>query len=269
MTAKQIGARIRTRRRELDLTLQDVADRVHVARSTIQRYEAGTITQMKMPVLYSIAHALRVNQDWLIGVTNIKKSPVYDDPQITEIDTSTPHYHLDSIGISAQEYALIRSYRKAAPADQQIIDNIIARYPVEEIIVPPASKIIPLFGTAAAAGPGEFDTGLPWEEYSVPADSGASFAVRVSGDSMEPVLTDGQIALCVERQPQIGDVAVIMVNGALMVKQIIVDSFGNIFLRSLNRARHNLDLDIMASGNDTVTCYGTVILPKRPALVEQ
>ena len=35
------------------------------------------------------------------------------------------------------------------------------------------TKIIPLLSTAAAAGPGEMDTGLPWEKYTVPADSKA------------------------------------------------------------------------------------------------
>ncbi len=85
---------------------------------------------------------------------------------------------------------------------------------------------------------------------------------------MEPVLHDGQIALCAEKSPHIGDVAVMMVNGCLLVKQFIADNYGNLYLRSLNRARKDADLDIMASGNDTVSCYGIVILPKRPALAE-
>jgi len=171
--------------------------------------------------------------------------------------------------LSSLERRLLSAYRKASPSDRQIIDNIVARYPVEEIDAAAPEKIIPLFGTAAAAGPGELDTGLPWEEYSVPADCPAAFAVRISGDSMEPILQDGQIALCAELTPQIGDVAVMMVNGCLLIKQFMADNYGNIYLRSLNRSRKDADLDIMASGNDTVTCYGIVILQKRPALVDQ
>ena len=67
MPEKEVGARIKRRRKELNMTLQDIADRVHLARSTIQRYEAGTIGQMKMPVLYSIASVLDVSPEWLIG----------------------------------------------------------------------------------------------------------------------------------------------------------------------------------------------------------
>ena len=91
------------------------------------------------------------------------------------------------------------------------------------------------------------------------ANSTAQFAVRISGDSMEPELHDGEVVLCVRRRAQIGELAVIMVNGFLYVKQYIADSFGNIYLRSLNRQRKDLDVDIMASGNDTVTGYGVVI----------
>ena len=143
-----------------------------------------------------------------------------------------------------------------------------AYYPVDEIpeALPVEDKIIPLFGTAAAAGPGEMDTGLPWEDYAVPADSPADFAIRISGDSMEPVLHDGQIALCAEKTPQIGDVAVMQVNGCMLVKQFIRDSFGNLYLRSVNRDRSATDVDVKASGNDTVLCFGTVLLPQRPAL---
>lgn len=67
MTEKEIGARMHSRRAALGMTLQDVADRVHVARSTIQRYENGSIERMKLPVVFAIARALKVNPDWLIG----------------------------------------------------------------------------------------------------------------------------------------------------------------------------------------------------------
>ena len=68
---------------------------------------------------------------------------------------------------------------------------------------------------------------------------------------------------------QIGDVAVIMINGALVIKQFITDNYRNLYLRSLNRDRKDCDLDIMASGNDTVHVYGVVLLKKRPPLVDE
>lgn len=66
MDNKKIGNRIKSRRKELNLTLKQIADIVGVASSTIQRYENGTISQLKLPVLESIAKALDINPTWLV-----------------------------------------------------------------------------------------------------------------------------------------------------------------------------------------------------------
>ena len=60
---------------------------------------------------------------------------------------------------------------------------------------------------------------------------------------------------------------VILVNGFLLVKQYF-EVYGNIYLRSLNRERKDLDVDILASGNDTVNGWGTVIHRKIEAVKE-
>lgn len=70
MTNAEIGIRIAERRIELGLTMDDIAQKIGVAKSTIQRYEKGQIQKIKLPVIESIASALSVNPDWLIGNTN-------------------------------------------------------------------------------------------------------------------------------------------------------------------------------------------------------
>ena len=74
LTNKQIGFRIKSEREEKGMTLQDIADRIGVAKSTIQRYETGTIEKIKLPVISAIAKALEVNPSWIIGKTDIKSS---------------------------------------------------------------------------------------------------------------------------------------------------------------------------------------------------
>lgn len=125
-------------------------------------------------------------------------------------------------------------------------------------------RIIPLF--PAAAGPDDLAEGEPFEEYETDNEK-ADFAVRISGDSMEPFFQHGEVVLCQKRIPNDGDIAVMSVNGAIVVKQYI-SAYGNIYLRSLNRARKDRDIDILESGNYTVVGYGTVI-HKRIPLVEQ
>jgi len=70
----EIGKRIKQTREERNMSLQDVAEITGVARSTVQRYEAGRIDKLKLPVIESIARALQVRPDWIIGKTE-KKFP--------------------------------------------------------------------------------------------------------------------------------------------------------------------------------------------------
>lgn len=64
---KEMGKKMRDKRKELKLTLDDVADNVKVAKSTIQRYEAGKIATPKIPVVREIAKSLGVSSNWLLG----------------------------------------------------------------------------------------------------------------------------------------------------------------------------------------------------------
>lgn len=68
----EIGKRIKTVRAEKEMSLDDIAVEIGVAKSTIQRYENGKIHTPKLPVLHAIANALNVNPAWLIGTSDQK-----------------------------------------------------------------------------------------------------------------------------------------------------------------------------------------------------
>lgn len=164
--------------------------------------------------------------------------------------------------LSNREFILVQKFRKADEGKKQAVEAVLDGVSLRE------TKIIPLFGSSFAAGsfePGTQDE--PFEDYEVDADSKTEFAIRISGDSMEPELHDGEIALCTKRRPQIGEIVVCLVNGSFYVKQFITDG-RNIYLRSVNRKRKDADIDIWASGDYTVKCFGTVI-HKRVPLVQQ
>lgn len=65
MENQKIGMRIEQRRKDLGLTLDDIAQEIGVAKSTVQRYEKGSIEKIKLPVLEAIARVLNVNPSWL------------------------------------------------------------------------------------------------------------------------------------------------------------------------------------------------------------
>ncbi len=62
-----VGRRIEQRRKELGLTLDDIAQEIGVAKSTIQRYEKGKIETIKLPVIESIARVMEVDPAWICG----------------------------------------------------------------------------------------------------------------------------------------------------------------------------------------------------------
>lgn len=100
---KEIGDRIKSRRDELDMTLDEVAAKVGVSKSTIQRYENGLIGRIKLPVIESIADALWISPDWLVGVSEEKTA----DPKVD--------------GLSPLEARLLDMFRQFSDDQKEMI----------------------------------------------------------------------------------------------------------------------------------------------------
>ena len=58
---------IAKRRKELNLTLEDVANRVGVSRATVLRWETGEIENLGQNRIASLAAALQVSPEYLLG----------------------------------------------------------------------------------------------------------------------------------------------------------------------------------------------------------
>ncbi len=165
------------------------------------------------------------------------------------------------------EWQLIQQYRKLDKSGRELADLVInhelGRVRSFEPSSSDESKIIPLYLTPAAAGYASPALGEDFEDYSVPASSAADFAVRISGDSMEPYIADGSVALC-KRGAIIhdGDVGLFFVDGDMKCKQYCQDYEGNVYLFSANRDRKDADVEIKSSSGVTLLCFGKVLLDK-------
>lgn len=84
MTNTEIGNRIKYARDLRNATLDDIAKKVGVTKSTIQRYETGKITTIKIPVVESIAIALNVNPSWIVGKSDDMELPSQKVPKIMQ-----------------------------------------------------------------------------------------------------------------------------------------------------------------------------------------
>ncbi len=88
-----IGQRIKQRRNELHLGQQYLAEKMDVNKSTIQRYEAGTIDNSKKLVLEGLSEALHVTPEWLKGETEEYETDITDKRELQIGDAMTDILH--------------------------------------------------------------------------------------------------------------------------------------------------------------------------------
>ena len=70
-----VGKRIKIRREELNLTQEQVAEKVGVATQTIFKYENGIVTNIPLDKIKKIARALNVTAPFLMGWKDVSETP--------------------------------------------------------------------------------------------------------------------------------------------------------------------------------------------------
>lgn len=232
---------------EKGLKVADVAKASGLTDSTVRSIFDRKQKKVALNVAFKLADGLGVSLERLNGMPEGHKKPA---PALSAdaLQVARDYVSLDNYGQSAVKAIITEERRR--------VDDTAE----EEA---PATKTIPLFGNSFAAGRGEPDFGNMWTDYEVPADSAAEFAIPINGDSMEPYLHDGSIAFGIKRDPADGEVAALLVNGEYRVKQICRDSFRNLHLFSLNRARRDADETIWADSGRAVQCFGVILMEKK------
>ncbi|HCY2769765.1 TPA: LexA family protein [Staphylococcus aureus] len=87
---------IKSRRKELNLTLEQVGDLVGVGKSTVRKWETGDIENMKRDKIVKLAKALRVSPSYIMGIEDEKPQletiPVKKIPVVSKISAGIPIY---------------------------------------------------------------------------------------------------------------------------------------------------------------------------------
>lgn len=91
--------RIQSKRIELKLSYQDLANKTGLSKSTLQRYETGSIRNIPLDKLEILATALEVSPMWIIG---------YDD----EVKSNQQSSDLNQTSLSKAEQQHIEDLRK-------------------------------------------------------------------------------------------------------------------------------------------------------------
>ena len=234
-----IGTTLKKLLDEREIKVNEFARQIHVPAQTLYSIIRRDNMKIDFELLLRICDALHVPLETFCGTG----SP--DQPTPEEWETLWKLRRLDSHGRLVTLQLLDAECARMQASEQQ----------------PEQQKIIPLYMTPAAAGYASPAFGDDYEDYAVAADSEADFAVRITGDSMEPYIHDDSIVL-VKRGATIydGDIGLFFVDGDMKCKQYCQDYLGNVYLFSLNRARKDADVTISASSGITICCFGKVLL---------
>lgn len=111
-----LALRLRNARQLRGLTLNELAEKVGLNKSTILRYEKGRIQTPKQPVVRALAEALDVNFAWLCGKSdNIE--PVEGDAEITR--------YLEILEKSPEMRSLLKTMEDADPAEVRAVVDFL------------------------------------------------------------------------------------------------------------------------------------------------
>lgn len=111
-----LALRLRNARQLRDLTLGELADKVGLNKSTIQRYEKGRIQSPKQPVVRALAAALDVNYAWLCGKSEVIE-PVDGDMEIAR--------YLEILENSPDMRSLFKTMEDADPAEVRAVVDFL------------------------------------------------------------------------------------------------------------------------------------------------
>ncbi len=242
----ELGELLTRYRKEAGLTIDELAEKSGVPKGTINKIIAGTTKAPTLENVRALAYAMGKTLD--------------------DFDTTKKSRAV----LPAPELELLKRYRALDAHGKRMVDMVLeeetSRMLAETADEPEEKKVIPLIGNSFAAGSPEPDFGNMWEDYAVPASSRAEFAIRINGDSMEPYLPDGSIALGIKTTPRDGDVAALLLDGEFLCKQFSKTPAGDIRLYSLNRSRSDADVTIPHDSGRQLLSFGVILMDKKVAL---
>lgn len=235
------GTRLRERREALGLKQSELGKLLGVTGSAIGNYENG-ISSPKADILYQVFDVLKCDANYLFQ--DEMRELQADDFTVPEIKLVKKYRSLDSYGKDMVDTVLNKEHSRC-----------LSQAELTEEVIPFGSRSVAMYDLPVSAGTGVFLQDDKYEFIDIPASgplAKASFALRVSGDSMEPNYYDGDI-VAIQKADAVdpGEIGIFVVNGGGYMKRY----GGNGHLISLNRTYP----DIIISDDDCFKILGRVL----------
>lgn len=108
-----IGERIYDRRTANNLTQEELAEKLQIAKSTISRWERGEICPSKKHLI-RLTHYLKTSLDYLVGDSDSPRVP-FSPSDLPEID----------FPLSKKDQKIIGMLLELSPSDKEVVYKII------------------------------------------------------------------------------------------------------------------------------------------------
>ncbi|MDI6497158.1 S24 family peptidase [Leuconostoc suionicum] len=211
--------RLKERREELGLTLEEVGKLTGVGKSTVRKWETGFIQNMGRDKIVAYAKALRINPMDILDPNNS-----ISDSMVDKISTLSSKLTVDR--------------------QEKVYNFTEQQYNEQNKIIPMTVKSeVELYG-AVSAGTGEYlldnTPELVPYEGEVPEHD---YAVIVNGVSMRPLFEDKQIIFVKKTfEARSGQVVIAYYDNQAYVKKYVNDEKGARFV-SLNKSYDDMPID--------------------------
>lgn len=260
--------RIKQLKSEKKITNEKLSELTGIPLSTVSKILAGISDSPKLSNMVLIARALDCTLDYIVsGIPQNNNNYTLDADEIElienyrQIDTHgkelvlmVVHKEQERIGIVAEA-----SLKKSIVEDVKSISSEkqakILSIPQSKVAYSDfAKKSVLLYDLPVSAGPGVYLDDSTAVEISIPDNektAGTSFALRISGNSMEPKYHDGDVLLVEDTETvEIGELGIFILDGNGYFKK-----YGGDRLISLNSEYG----DILLRDYAETVCCGRVI----------
>lgn len=247
--------RIKKLKSEKKITNDRLSELTGIPLGTLSKILAGMNDSPKLSNVVAIADALGCSIDYIVnGASDNVHNFTLTDEEISFVEKFRA---LDACGKDIAAYVVEREYQRIAEiSSESSSHNESTQRSAKILSVPPsvARRTILLYDMPVSAGTGVYLDESRAEQINIPDNDKtctADFALRISGNSMEPKYHNGDVLL-VENcdMPEVGELGIFVLDGSGYFKK-----FGGDRLISLNPEFG----DILLKDYDNVSCCGRVI----------
>ncbi|CRR16847.1 XRE family transcriptional regulator [Streptococcus equi subsp. equi] len=238
-----IGAKLKQRRLEVNVSVEELAKKLGVSKTTIYRYEKGEILKVPTEVLEKISKILNTNPAYFMGWS----------------DTPTP------VQTQTLQEIIVTSKQLEQPRQEKVLSFANEQLEEQNKVVSTHEELFSVQGVTYAAAASGFGRGFEADEYdtyTVYTDEEPphyDYAIGVRGDSMLPKYEQGDMLYIVDRgmSAYAGQLCIVVHNGQTYFKKVYTEEDG-LRLVSLNKKYNDIFIDYPPAEDTYIKIYDVV-----------